>query len=251
MNRLTFITGATSGIGKATAERLAQEGFDLIINGRRKDRLESLKKDLELKFNVKVKTLCFDVRDETAVKKAVEALEGDWKKITILINNAGLAAGRDPIDKGDTDDWNRMIDTNVKGLLYVSRAIIPIIKEQENGHIVNIGSTAGKETYRAGNVYCASKHAVDSITKGMRIDLLPHGIKVTGICPGLAETAFSEVRFKGDKDKAEKVYKGFEPLQGEDIADIIYFSLTRPAHVGINDIVVTPTAQANSFYIEK
>lgn len=206
---------------------------------------------LKSEFKIKVKSLNFDVRDQVETEKALNGLDAEWKKIDVLINNAGLAAGLSTIDEGNLDDWERMIDTNLKGLLYVSRIVLPWMKNAKRGHVINIGSIAGKETYKFGNVYCATKHAVDSLTKAMRIDMLPYGIKVTGICPGAAETEFSVVRFHGDEQKAKNVYSGFTPLTAEDIAEIIYFAATRPAHVNINDIVITPTAQANTFYIEK
>lgn len=246
-----LITGATSGFGKATAEKFASEKWNLIITGRRKDRLDELKISLENNFKVKVLTLCFDVRIQQDVEKHLTILPEDFKTIDVLVNNAGLASGLSSIEDGNLDDWEKMIDTNVKGLLYVTRIIAGGMKERKSGHIINIGSTAGKEAYKNGNVYCATKHAVEAITKGSRIDLLPYGIKVTGVCPGMAETEFSEVRFAGDKERAKNVYAGFKPLLAEDIADVIYFAATRPAHVCLNDIVLTPTAQANSFYTER
>lgn len=246
-----LITGATSGFGKACAQLFGKNGYDLIITGRRKDRLDALETQLKSEFKIKVKSLNFDVRDQVETEKALNGLDAEWKKIDVLINNAGLAAGLSTIDEGNLDDWERMIDTNLKGLLYVSRIVLPWMKNAKRGHVINIGSIAGKETYKFGNVYCATKHAVDSLTKAMRIDMLPYGIKVTGICPGAAETEFSVVRFHGDEQKAKNVYSGFTPLTAEDIAEIIYFAATRPAHVNINDIVITPTAQANTFYIEK
>jgi NADP-dependent 3-hydroxy acid dehydrogenase YdfG len=246
-----LITGATSGFGKACAQLFGKNGYDLIITGRRKDRLDALETQLKSEFKIKVKSLNFDVRDQVETEKALNGLDAEWKKIDVLINNAGLAAGLSTIDEGNLDDWERMIDTNLKGLLYVSRIVLPWMKNAKRGHVINIGSIAGKETYKFGNVYCATKHAVDSLTKAMRIDMLPYGIKVTGICPGAAETEFSVVRFHGDEQKAKNVYSGLTPLTAEDIAEIIYFAATRPAHVNINDIVITPTAQANTFYIEK
>ncbi|MEZ4937156.1 MAG: SDR family NAD(P)-dependent oxidoreductase [Crocinitomicaceae bacterium] len=247
-----LVTGATSGFGKAIAYKFAKEGYDLIITGRRADRLEQIAEDIQNGFKVKVLTLNFDVRELSQVEKAIQSIPDEVKKdLQILVNNAGLAVGRDTIDKGNTEDWDRMIDTNVKGLLYVSKQVIPILKQNGVGHIINIASTAGKETYLSGNVYCASKHAVDSLSKAMRIDLLPFGIKVTNIAPGLAETEFSVVRFKGDQEKADAVYQGFEPLTGEDLAEITYYAATTPKHVCLNDIVVTCTSQANSFYLHK
>ncbi|MCB0479328.1 MAG: SDR family NAD(P)-dependent oxidoreductase [Crocinitomicaceae bacterium] len=247
-----LITGATSGFGKAMAYKFASEGYDLIITGRRADRLETIKKDIRSQHDVHVLSLHFDVRDQEAVKTAIRSIPNESRKeIKILINNAGLAVGRDTIDNGNTDDWDRMIDTNVKGLLYVSKEVIPILKENGEGHIINIASTAGKETYLSGNVYCASKHAVDSLSKAMRIDLLPYGIKVTNIAPGLAETEFSVVRFKGDQEKADAVYQGFAPLTGEDVAEVAFYAASTPKHVCLNDIVITCTSQANSFYLHK
>lgn len=246
-----LITGATSGFGKACAQLFGKNGYNLIITGRRKDRLDALEAQLKSEFKIKVKSLNFDVRNQAETEKALNGLEAEWKKIDVLINNAGLAAGLSTIDEGNLDDWERMIDTNLKGLLYVSRIVLPWMKNAKKGHVINIGSIAGKETYKFGNVYCATKHAVDSLTKAMRIDMLPYGIKVTGICPGAAETEFSVVRYHGDEQKAKNVYSGFTPLTAEDIAEIIYFAATRPAHVNINDIVITPTAQANTFYLEK
>lgn len=247
-----LITGATSGFGKAIAYKFAEEKFNLIITGRREDRLNSIQKDIEDKFGVEVLTLTFDVREQKEVAKAIAGIPVEVRKsVRIVVNNAGLAVGKDTIDKGIIEDWDRMIDTNVKGLLYVSNEIIPILKENGEGHIINIGSTAGKETYLNGNVYCASKHAVDSLSKAMRIDLLPHGIKVTNIAPGLAETEFSVVRFKGDQGKADSVYDGFDPLRGEDIAEVVHYAASTPKHVCLNDIVITCTSQANSFYLHK
>lgn len=241
------ITGATSGIGKACAQLLAKQGYNLLLTGRRLERLLELKQLLESSFPIEIRLSCFDVRSEAEVKQAAETLEPEVKhKLTILINNAGLAVGRGPVDEGLTDDWNRMIDTNVKGLLYVTRYFVPFIKQNGGGHIVNIASIAGKEVYPGGNVYCASKHAVDALSKAMRIDLLPHHIKVTNIAPGAVETEFSLVRFKGDQAIADSIYTGYEPLIAEDVAEAIVFVLTRPRHVNINDLVIMPSAQANS-----
>ncbi len=248
MNRKIFITGASSGFGKAIATTFAKNGDDCIITGRRDDRLEELCNELERKYNVAIYTLCFDVQDKDAVKKAIDGLPDDWKDIDVLVNNAGLALGRDYFEEADLADWETMIDTNVKGLLYVSRAISAGMATRKKGHIINVGSTAAKEAYEKGNVYCASKSAVDAISKGMRIDLLRHGIKVTAIHPGAAETEFSLVRFKGDADTAKSVYQGFEPLHAEDVANVVYYCTTLPAHVCINDLVLTCTAQASSFY---
>lgn len=246
--KTALITGATSGIGRATAHEFAKQGINLILCGRRQERLDAIQQDLEKQ--VDVHTLNFDVRDKKATFEAIESLPENFKTIDILINNAGNAHGLDPIQTGDTDDWDAMMDINVKGLLYVSRAIIPQMTERQSGQIINIGSSAGKEVYPKGNVYCASKHAVLAITEGMRIDLNPFGIKVGAINPGLVETEFSQVRFKGDT-VADNVYKGFKALQPEDIADIIYFAISRPAHVNIADMLVLPTAQASSTIIKK
>lgn len=251
MNKTIFITGATAGFGKATALKFAANKDRVIITGRRKERLEALKAEIENNYQTAVHILHFDVRDEKAVKNAVASLPEEWKAIDVLVNNAGLASGLDPIQNGDTTDWNKMIDTNVKGLLYMSHAIIPGMIENGAGHIINIGSTAGKEVYPNGNVYCASKHAVDAITKGMRIDLLPHGIKVTQIAPGAADTEFSTVRFHGDKEKADNAYKGYQPMVAEDIAELIYYATSLPKHLCINDLVVTSLAQANSYMIHR
>jgi len=251
MKKIALITGATAGFGKATAEIFAKNGHDIIITGRRDSRLQNIKNDLETKFGIKVKTLCFDVRDRQEVESKIGDLDADWSSIDILINNAGLASGLDTIQDGNSEDWDKMIDTNVKGLLYVSQSIIPGMIERKCGQIINVGSTAGKEVYPRGNVYCASKHAVDAITKGMRIDLLPHGIKVTQIAPGAANTEFSTVRFHGDKAKADAAYNGYQPMSAEDIAGIIYYSTTLPKHLCINDLVVTSLAQANSYMIHR
>ncbi len=247
--KTVFITGATSGIGKSTAELLAVHGFNLILCGRRQNRLVVLKENLAKTANVH--TLSFDVRDKAEVRKAVEGLPREFSQIDVLINNAGNAHGLDFIDQGSIDDWDAMLDINVKGLLYVSNAILPQMVERKEGHIINIGSTAGKEVYPKGNVYCASKHAVDAINQGMRIDLNEHGIRVGAINPGLVETEFSDVRFKGDSNKADKVYQGYQPLKPEDIAEIIHFAITRPNHVNIADLVVMPTAQASSTIVKK
>ena len=252
MKKIAFITGATSGIGKATAEILGENGINLIITGRRETRLKELKKKLRSRYSIEVLELCFDVREKTEVNKAIQNLDNHWKKIDILVNNAGLAAGLNHIQDGNMDHWERMIDTNIKGLLYVSRAVLPLmIKNGKNGHVINIASTAGKEVYENGNVYCSTKHAVDAISKAMRIDMLAEGIKVTSINPGMVETEFSIVRFDGDQEKAKIPYKGIKPLSGKDIAEIIWFALNRPDHVNINDIIITPKAQANSFYVHR
>lgn len=252
MKKFVFITGATSGFGKACAKIFANNGFNLIITGRRLDRLQELSNELTSTNKVTIVPLCFDVRDESAVQTAIESLSTEIRNgINILVNNAGLAVGRGPIDEGNTEDWNRMIDTNIKGLLYVSRAIAPIMRTNKEGHIINLGSIAGKEVYPGGNVYCATKHAVDALSKAMRIDLLPFGIKVTNIAPGAAETEFSLVRFKGDQETAKSVYDGFSPLQAEDVAEVIYFAATRPPHVTINDLTIMPTAQATGSIFHK
>ena len=248
MTKTALITGATSGIGKATAFEFAKHGVALVLCGRRNERLQSIKKELQVL--TKVHTLQFDVRNKTDVEQAIKSIPDDFKKIDILINNAGNAHGLDPIQDGSTDDWDAMIDINVKGLLYVSKAIIPQMTKRQSGHIINIGSSAGKEVYPKGNVYCGSKHAVLAITEGMRIDLNPYGIKVGAVNPGLVETEFSKVRFKGDAI-ADTVYKGFDALQAKDIAEIIYFVVSRPAHVNIADVLVFPTAQANSITVKK
>lgn len=250
MSSTILITGATSGFGAATARRFAHEGWRVIITGRRQERLEQLAKELDA-AGTPAHALCFDVRDNGAVAKAIASLPDEWRLIDVLVNNAGLAAGLDPIQEGSLEDWDRMLDTNVKGLLHVSRAVIPGMIARGAGHIVNIGSTAGKEVYPKGNVYCASKHAVDALSKGMRQDLLPHGIRVTQIAPGLAETEFSVVRFHGDAQRAGQVYQGLTPLSGDDIADLVLFAATRPPHVCINDLVVTPTAQATSTLVHR
>ncbi|TXD81466.1 SDR family NAD(P)-dependent oxidoreductase [Subsaximicrobium wynnwilliamsii] len=248
MKKIALITGATSGIGRATAYELAKHNINLILCGRRQERLVAIQK--ELGSQVKVHTLNFDVRDKKATLEAIASLPEDFKTIDILINNAGNAHGLDPIQDGDLDDWDAMIDINVKGLLYVSKAVIPQMTQRKSGHIINIGSSAGKEVYPKGNVYCGSKHAVLAITEGMRIDLNPFGIKVAAINPGLVETEFSEVRFKGDK-KANEVYKGYKALQPEDVAEVIYFAISRPPHVNIADVLVFCTAQANSTTLNK
>ena len=249
MTKTAFITGATSGIGKSTAIHFALNGINLVLCGRRQDRLEVLQN--ELGKEVKVHTLNFDIRNKQSVQEAIDSLPKEFAQIDILINNAGNAHGLDTIQEGSVDDWDAMLDINVKGLLYVSKALLPPMVERKTGHIINIGSTAGKEVYPKGNVYCASKHAVDAINKGMRIDLNGTGIRVGAVNPGLVETEFSNVRFKGDENRAENVYKGFQPLKPEDIADIIYFVVTRPYHVNIADLVVMPTAQASSTIVDK
>ena len=252
MSNYVLITGATAGFGEACARIFAKNKWNLIITGRRKERLELLKKELYDAHDVDIVTLSFDVREQQAVENAINLISEKVKnKLEILINNAGLAVGKGPIDNGIIDDWERMIDTNIKGLLYVSNAVIPVLKSNAKGHIINIGSIAGKEVYPGGNVYCASKHAVDALSKAMRIDLVSHQIKVTNIAPGAAETEFSVVRFKGNKEAADAAYSGFEPLTAIDIAETVYFAATRPAHVNLNDIVIMPTAQASSTILNK
>lgn len=248
MEKITLITGATAGIGRATALRLAEEKHNLIITGRREERLKTLKEEIELKHGVKVYYLCFDIRNKDEVFEAIESLPEEWKAIDILINNAGLAVGLGHIQDGLIDDWERMIDTNVKGLLYITRKVAPYLIEKGKGQIINVGSIAGRQVYENGNVYCATKHAVDALSKAMRIDMLKKNIKVTQIAPGMAETEFSLVRFKGDQEKAANAYKDFAALTGEDVANVIAFAVNQPPHVTLNDIEITPTAQANSFY---
>lgn len=249
--KIALITGATAGFGEACAERFAKEGYNLVITGRREERLQQVQQNLQEQYKVAVKTLTFDVRNKPACEAALNSLSADWQAIDVLVNNAGLALDLSPIDEGNTDDWDTMLDTNVKGLLYVSRVVMPWMKARKQGHIVNIGSTAAKTVYAKGNVYCASKAAVDALSQGMRIDLLPYNIKVTAVHPGAAETEFSLVRFKGDADKAKHVYQGFTPLSGEDVANVVFYCCSLPAHVCINDLVVTPTAQANAYYIHR
>ena len=251
MNKIVLITGATSGIGKAIAYQFGANNFDLIITGRRQERLTEIEKELKEQFSIEVLSLNLDIRDSKSVFAAIEGLETKWKNIDILINNAGLAVGLNTVQEGEIDDWERMIDTNLKGLLYITRAVSPGMVERKKGHIINIGSIAGKETYPFGNVYCATKHAVNSLTKAMRIDMVQYGIKVTQVAPGAVETEFSNVRFKGDDERANQVYKGFEPLRAEDIADVCFYCANLPEHVTINDVVVMPTAQAASTIIHK
>lgn len=243
---IALITGATSGIGKSTALEFAKHGYNLIITGRRQERLAELKVALVKDFKINVLELCFDVRDEKQVADAINSIPSDFKAIEVLVNNAGLAAGLSTIQDGKINHWEQMIDTNIKGLLYVTKHISQIMIQNKKGHIINIGSIAGKEVYANGNVYCATKHAVDALNKGMRIDLLPHGIKVSAVNPGMVETEFSIVRFDGDEERAKKVYENIVPLKPEDIAETIYWMASRPAHVNINDILIMPTIQANS-----
>jgi len=251
MQKIAFITGATSGFGEACAYKFAANGYDLILNGRRADRLQALADELEKKFNVAVLQLPFDVQNEKAVFDSIKNMPANWQAIDVLINNAGLALGRDYFEEADTSDWNTMIDTNVKGFLYVGKAISQLMAQRKKGHIINMGSVAGKQVYEKGNVYCASKFAVDAISQGMRIDLLRHGIKVTCINPGAAETEFSLVRFKGDEGTAKKIYDGLTPLTGEDIAEVIYYCTTLPPHVCINDLSITCTQQADAIFFNR
>ncbi len=251
MAKIALITGATAGIGEACAQMFAREKYNLILTGRRLDRLEKLAASLNKKYDTEVAVCAFDVRDREQVTSNLENLPAKWKKVDVLINNAGLSQGLDPIQNGSLDDWDTMIDTNIKGLLYVSKVVSNWMIANGKGHIVNLGSIAGKEVYPNGNVYCATKAAVDALSKGMRIDLLSHGIKVTAIHPGAVETEFSEVRFHGDKERAKKVYDGFEPLIANDIAETIWFVVTRPKHVNINDMLIMPTAQATAAIINR
>lgn len=247
MKKIVMVTGATAGFGKAIAQKFGLNGYDLIITGRRQERLEKLKGELTAGGS-KVLLLNFDVRDRKAVQSAIENIPDEWKNIDVLVNNAGLAAGLSHIDEGDIDDWDQMIDTNVKGLLYVTRCILPLMVRRNAGHIFNIGSIAGIDSYENGNVYCATKAAVVQLSRTMRVDLLKHNIKVTNVAPGMAETEFSFVRFKGDKEKADAVYKGIKALTADDIAGIIWYCASLPEHVCINELVVTPTQQANGIY---
>jgi NADP-dependent 3-hydroxy acid dehydrogenase YdfG len=249
--KTVFITGATAGFGEACAHLFAKNGYRLLLNGRRLERLETLKEKLENAYAIPVYLLPFDVQNREKVFTAIGDLPESWQEIDVLINNAGLALGRDLFDNADLNDWETMIDTNVKGLLYVSKAVIPYMIKRKNGHIINLGSVAAKDVYERGNVYCASKAAVDTISKAMRIDLLQHRIKVTAVHPGAAETEFSLVRFKGDQVTAQKTYEGFQPLSAEDVAEIIFYCASLPHHVCINDLVVTCTQQANGIYIHK
>jgi 3-hydroxy acid dehydrogenase/malonic semialdehyde reductase len=250
MSKIILVTGASSGFGKAIATKFAAGGWNVIITGRRKEKLEALAKALEANYGIKTLSLVFDVQDKKAVFDNLQNLPTEWQAINILVNNAGLALGRDSFENANLEDWETMIDTNVKGLLYASKAVLPMLIK-EKGHIINIGSTAGKEVYKDGNVYCASKHAVDAISKAQRIDLLQYQIKVTAIHPGAADTEFSVVRFKGDAEKAKAVYLGYTPLMAEDIADTVWYVANTSAHVCINELVITCTAQANSMYLQK
>ncbi|MBM3434766.1 MAG: SDR family NAD(P)-dependent oxidoreductase [Bacteroidetes bacterium] len=251
MNKIVLITGATSGIGKACAIKFAQNGYDVIITGRRNDRLQTLAKEIESNHKVKVLSLRFDIQKNEEVQNAIGFLDEKWDKIDVLINNAGLALGLDPVQEGSFGDWDTMIDTNLKGLLYVSRAVSELMIRNGSGQIINIGSIAGKEVYPKGNVYCATKHAVDGLTKAMQLDLFRHNIKVSQVAPGAVETEFSEVRFKGDTDRAGKIYEGYKPLTPEDVADAVYYVATAPAHVNISDLLIMPMAQANATTFHK
>lgn len=248
---IALVTGATSGIGKSTAEIFAKNGYDVIITGRRQERLSEMQKSLESNYKVKVHSLCFDIRKQSEVEKAINDLPDNFKNIDVLVNNAGLAAGLSSIQDGNVDHWERMIDTNIKGLLYITKCVCKVMIENKKGHIINVGSIAGKEAYANGNVYCGTKHAVDALNKGMRIDLLPHNIKVSAVNPGMVETEFSIVRFDGDENRAKKVYDGFQPLMPEDVAETIYWMASRPAHVNINDVIIMPASQANSTTVKR
>ncbi len=251
MAKNILITGATSGFGEATAERFAKEGHNVIITGRRKERLEAITQRLQSTYRIKVLPLAFDVQQRKDVFAAIDGIPEEWKTIDVLVNNAGLALGRELFEESDIDDWDTMIDTNIKGLLYVSKAVVPLMIPHKRGHVINIGSVAGKEVYEKGNVYCGTKFAVKAISKSMRIDLLRHGIKVTSIHPGAAETEFSLVRFDGDAEKAAATYQGFTPLTAEDVADVIYYTTTLPEHVCINDLVLTPLQQADGIFFHR
>ncbi len=250
MSKIILITGASSGFGKAIAEKFAAGGWNIILTARRKDKLEAVAKEIENKFGVKTLSLVFDIQDKKAVFENIGQLPTEWQAVDLLVNNAGLALGRDSFQDANLEDWETMIDTNVKGLLYASKAVLPYLIKQQ-GHIINIGSTAAKEVYKDGNIYCATKHAVDAISKAQRIDLLPHHIKVTAIHPGAVETDFSLIRFKGDASKAAAVYAGYEPLKAEDIAETAWYVANVPKHVCINDVVMTCVAQGNSTLIHK
>ncbi len=251
LGKIAFITGATSGIGLATAYKFADNNFHLILTGRRKERLQELKDDLTTNYPVDVHVLALDLQDYEAVEQTINNLPAEWQQIDLLLNNAGLAKGVSPIQEGSLSHWEQMIDTNIKGLLYVTRLVAPMMVVEGKGHIINVGSLAGKEVYPNGNVYAASKHFVDALTRGMRIDLLPHNVKVSQVAPGLAETEFSEVRYDGDKDRAKQVYQGFRPLTGADIADVIFWQASAPDHVNIADVLVIPADQANSTTVNK
>lgn len=250
-NKIALITGASAGIGAACARKLAQDGYNLILCARRMEKLEALSKDLQKNSSVEILNITLDVRNQEEVKEKLGNLPGNWQNIHVLINNAGLSQGLDPIHEGDFGDWDRMIDTNIKGLLYITKTVAPGMVKRKAGHIINLGSIAAKEVYPNGNVYCATKHAVDALSKSMRIDLLPYGIKVTGIHPGMVETEFSLVRFKGDEERAKTVYSNLTPLYAEDIAETISFVLSRPSHVNINELTIMPTAQASGTIVHR
>jgi len=251
MNQIALVTGASSGIGRATALLLARNNYDIITTGRRQENLETLEEEIRSGSSAEVLSLAFDIRDHFAVKKACDNLTGKWENVDILVNNAGLAAGLSPIHEGSVDDWEQMIDTNLKGLLYITRLISPGMVSRRKGHIINLGSIAGKEAYENGNAYNASKFAVDGLTRAMRIDLVEYGIKVTSINPGAVETEFSMVRFKGDREKADKVYEGFTPLYAEDVSEAILFAVSRPPHVNVDDMLIMPTAQASAYKVAR
>lgn len=251
MAKIALITGATAGIGEACAHIFAREGYDLILTGRRQDRLDQLAQRLNNDYNVRIAVAAFDIRVKEQVMHHLNTLPDEMKKVDVLVNNAGLSQGLEPIQKGTYEDWDTMVDTNIKGLLYVSKIVSNWMIDNGYGHIINLGSIAGKDVYANGNVYCATKAAVDALNQGMRIDLLPYGIKVTAVHPGAVETEFSEVRFKGDKDRAKKVYEGFTPLSAADVAETIWYVASRPAHVNINDLVLMPTAQATGTMIHR
>jgi 3-hydroxy acid dehydrogenase / malonic semialdehyde reductase len=251
MEKIVLITGATSGIGRACALKFGANGFHVIATGRRPKRLHLLKEELDIRYGCACLPLCFDVRNRIEVEDAINSLDTEWKNISVLINNAGLALGLTPLHEGNTDDWETMIDTNIKGLLYMSRAVSRIMVQNGQGHIINIGSIAGKEVYPFGNVYCATKHAVNGLTKAMRIDLLTLGIKVSQVAPGAVMTEFSEVRFKGDRNRANRVYEGYHPLLAEDVADAVYYVAALPPHVNINDLLIMPFAQAGANFFDK
>lgn len=251
MDKIALITGATSGFGKACAVKFASTGYNLIINGRREERLNELSAELKKQYGIEVISLPFDVRDESAVLKSIDQLPGVWKNIDVLINNAGLALGRNYFEEADLEDWNIMVDTNIKGFMYVAKAVSVLMAKRKKGHIINMGSVAGKDVYEKGNMYCATKFAVDALNRAMRIDLLRHNIKVTGIHPGAAETEFSIVRFKGDVQTAESIYNGLKPLSAEDVAEVIWYTASLPPHVCINDLVITCTRQADGIYFNR
>lgn len=251
MTQTAFITGATAGIGEATAHKFAENGYQVIITGRRKERLEELKNTLENQYPTSVYAMPLDVRESESVKQAIDQLPADWQPIDVLINNAGLAKGLATIDEGDLNHWDQMVDTNIKGLLYMTRQVSPLMVQAGKGHIINVGSLAGKEVYPKGNVYASTKHFVDALTESMRIDLIHKGVKVSQVCPGLVETEFSEVRFDGDRERAKQVYQGYRPLQPKDVADVIYWQASAPDHVNIADVLVISADQANSITVNK